>query len=184
MSKLTLSVNVDEEVAPVTEFDAFDYLGLTSFNGELVMCSADGIFEYGGSADAGADIDAWFEVALTDMGILNQKRLRAILCSGVFSGEMLVSVSFDDETFVDYLVDASTSLNHSTWKEIINRAQRGTHVKIKMSNIDGSDFSIDAVDAVVVVLHNLPMDRSLTLPRARAEIYGVLEPLVGAMEIS
>ena len=184
MSKLTISANIDVDEAPFTEFDEFDYLGLTSFNGELVMCSADGVFEYGGSDDDGADIDAWFEIALTDLGILNQKRLRSVICSGIFSGAMTLSISIDDGAFVDYLVDPNSSLVHSTWKEVIRRAQRGTHIKIKMSNIDGVDFSIDAVDATVIVLHNLPMDRSLTLPRARLEIYGVLDALVGDMEIS
>jgi hypothetical protein len=184
MSKVVLSINASEEGFPVTEFDDFCYAGLCSFNGKLLGCSADGVFAYEGDDDDGVDVASWFEIATTDFGVLNHKRLRSVLCSGLFSGDMVVSIAMDDGSYVDYPVNESTLLNQSTWKQGINREQRGAHVKVKVSNIDGADFSIDAMDAVVILLHNLPMSRTLALPRARAEVYGVLDGLVGAMEIS
>ena len=184
MSKLTVRANADVENFPVTQFTEFDYLGLTSFNGQLVMCDASGIYTHSGSDDNGVDIDAWFEIATTDFDILNQKRIRAVLGSGLFSGDIILSVAFDDGSFDDYAVSESQQLNQSVWKRFINREQVGAHVKIKISNVDGADFSIDTLTAVIILLHNLPMDRALALPRSRVTIATSVGTLIAAMEIS
>lgn len=153
---MIVSVNTNNEEALVSQFTDFDYLDITMFNGNLVMCSADGVFEYSGDTDSGVGIESWFELATTDFNILNQKRIRAVLGSGLFEGNMLLSVSMDDGTFVDYAISEDQRLNQSVWKRFVHREQKGCHVTVKISNANGGDFSIDTLDAILMLLHNKP----------------------------
>jgi hypothetical protein len=155
--RATINANIDEREFPFTQFNDFCFNDMASFGGKLVLVDDDGIYEYGGGQDDGVDIGAWFEIATTDFNVLNQKRLRAILGSALFDGDMIVSVKFDDGGFEGYHLVEDKDLDNYAFKRTINRAQKGCHVTIRFNNVAGSDFSIDAVDAIVVLLHNKPM---------------------------
>jgi hypothetical protein len=160
MSKLTISVNADVGGFPATQFSEFDFAGLTSFNGQLVMCNDEGIFEYSGDVDEvggeGIAISAWFEIVTTDFGVLNQKRIRAVLGSGLFAGDMLLMVSMDDGSFTSYAISEDQTMEQSAFKRFVNRAQKGSHITIRFENVLGADFSVDALEAIVMLLHNKP----------------------------
>lgn len=180
---INLSINANGEGFPATQFLDFCYLDVTSFNGKLIMCDANGLFEHSGSDDNGVAIDAWFEVATTDFDILNQKRLRAVIGSGLFTGNIVLGVSFDDGSYTDYPIVTNQVLDQTAWKRFVNREQVGAHVRVKVSNVDGSDFSVDTLTAIAVILHNLPMDRAIELPRSRITIATTVATLTAAVEI-
>jgi hypothetical protein len=158
MSKLILDTNVDVKGFPTTQLTGMNFTGLTRFKGKIIGCGASGIVELGsGDLDNTTAISAWFEIAINDIGMLNQKRLRSVLGSGMFStGDLHLIVTMDDGAEETYDVETLSGEKQSTFKRYLDRMQRGSHARLKVQNIAGADFAIDALDAVVVLLHGKP----------------------------
>lgn len=156
MSKLVINACTDVPQLPVTQFTNYDFAALTVFGNSLIGANSTGLYAMGGDLDDASPIVAWFEINKTDLGVLNQKRLRSLIVNGKFGSDaIIIAVAFDDETLVEYDVKTLAGMKQSTFKRWIDRAQMGTSVKVKVANVAGADFDVDTIEGYFILRHTL-----------------------------
>lgn len=127
----------------------------TFFNGKLLFANEDGIFESGGDNDGyEADgitpipIDAHAVLPISDFGYRGQKSPRSMILGGRFDGQMQVSLTDEKGVTQDYLTEDMD--NEDGTKIALRSDQRSRYFAVKISNVDGSDFSVDSADLVFI----------------------------------
>lgn len=156
MGNLTLCLNLRGE--QLSQFRAYDFNSFAKIGDKYVGANASGLFvldEY--DTDAGLPIDAFFELVNSDWGIPNQKRIRSMTIGYESDGDLLVTVKDDDDTERNFLL----SPNHLASKQHSARVPgardgKGRYWLIRVGNVNGSDFSIDQIEVVPVVLNRRP----------------------------
>lgn len=104
--------------------------------------------------DDGSSIDAWAEFPRTDFGLANQKRLRKLKCSFEADGLQKISFRFDEGAWEESYLEPDIDTQKSEGMNVPGaRATSGRHFGCKWENVAGSDFSIDAIDAMLTLRH-------------------------------
>lgn len=137
----------------VTQFTNYPFTSATRFGGKLLCTGADGIYQVDtGDNDDGTDIDAVVELPLSDMGYEGQKRLRRVYLGGEFDGDTVsITTENGEGNSRDYTAKSSSSLERNIYANI-GRGGKSRYWKTIIKNVDGGDFSLDAVTAIVVHL--------------------------------
>ena len=155
---LTLCLNVNNMA--VTQYSWFNFNSIVQFNGIPMASGENGIFTLADAqTDNGADIPAFFEFWIGDSGTLNVKRIRALHFGLEANGDMTVEVTDDDGASIEYpitilktdVVGVAGYVQHGH-RVFVERTHKGRYWKLKMSNVDSSDFSVDRVDVTWNVL--------------------------------
>lgn len=153
MTRQTLILNT-HNFAPAQFFN-HSANSATFFNGKLLFATSEGIFESGGSNDGyEADgttpipIDAHAVLPIADFGYQGQKSPRSMLLGGRFDGQMQVSVTDEKGVTRDYLTDDMDSEDGT--KVALRSDQRSRYLKVKITNVDGADFSVDSADLIFI----------------------------------
>ena len=150
--RLTICLSL-ARAAP-SQFDNYNFRGLCKFNDLLLGGNEDGLFVLNsGDADVTEKISAHFRTGPTDFGAEEEKRLRRVYLSYRTDGRLKMSVSGDDK---DGIVQEITPQD-KTLKIIHQQAPggrdiRGKHLDLTVENVEGADFTINEVKAVLVVL--------------------------------
>lgn len=110
-----------------------------------------------GNSDDVQDIDAFFELAMSDWGIAHQKRIRYFYIGCECNGDLMVLVKNDDGYFKAYDVQPNHTPNqqHSI-KVPGSRDGKGRYWTVRIENVNGSDFSIDQIEVMPVILARKP----------------------------
>lgn len=149
---LTLCVNIGNTA--VTQYSNFNFNSIVQFGGKTYGSGDAGIFILADSqTDNGLPIDAFFEFWIGDAGAINLKRIRALHFGFEANGNMYVEVTDDDGTAVEYPVTVLKTgtvgmagyVQHGH-RVFVQRTHKGRYWKLKVSNADGADFSIDRID--------------------------------------
>ena len=155
MPRTTLLLNTRNFAA--SQFFNHQANSATYFNGELLFATSEGLFKSAGDNDgyetvgeeqAPVKIDAHIVPPTSDFGYRGQKSPRSMVLGGRFGGAMQVSVTDENSTTKDY---ASQVLDDEDGcKLALDSGQRSRYLGIKISNVDGSDFSLDTADLVFI----------------------------------
>ena len=142
-----------ERVAP-TQYQNYNFNSMCKFGDVYLGANSSGIFVLdSGDLDDTLEIEAFFELLTSDWGIINQKRIRSIIISLESNGELLLTVSDDDGNSRDFIIDPIFPSNKQhVVKVAIGRDGKGTYWMVRIDNINGSDFSIDKIQAVPIIL--------------------------------
>lgn len=137
----------------VTQYVGFNFDGMCKLGDVYLGCNTRGIFELDGDADEGMDIDAFFELLTTDFGLPNQKRIRKAYLGYETSGSLVLEIKDDEDNVRRYTLEAALNdqRQHSA-KISVGRDGKGRYWTFKLENLGGCDFSIDSIDASIVVL--------------------------------
>ena len=149
---LTLCVNTGNMA--VTQYSNFNFNSIVQFGGKTYGSGDAGIFTLGDAqTDNGAEIPAFFEFWIGDAGAINVKRIRALHFGLEANGAMTVEVTDDDgvSKVYDITVEKTSVVGVAGYTQhgarvFIDRTHIGRYWKLKMSNFDSSDFSIDRID--------------------------------------
>ena len=127
---------------------------MIKFDGKLLGGRADGLFVLdSGDNDNGASIEAWVRTGPTDFGAEEEKRLRKLYLTYRTDGRMKMHVAGDDKDFVvQDIVPANNELGIIHQKAAGGRDLRGKHLDLKLANVNGSDFTVNEVRAVLIIL--------------------------------
>jgi len=122
----------------VTEYD-WDFQSLTSVH----AAGAEGLFQLGGSTDAGVQIDSTIMLGKTGRGTNAKKRLDTVFFAMHGIGNGLLRVAGETTS---YQYEFPVRFNG------VSRAQPGrgineNYLAIGYSNLNGVDFRIDRIDA-------------------------------------
>jgi hypothetical protein len=123
-----------------------------------VGANQDGIFRlHTGDYDAGAPIEAFFELATSDWGIPEQKRIRAMYFGYESDGNLMVTVKDDDGNERSFSLTANHTANLQHGAKINGaRDGKGRYWQIRVDNVNGSDFSVDSIQVLPVILNRRP----------------------------
>ena len=129
----------------------------TLFNGKLLFATSEGLFESGGDNDGYVTegevstpipIAAHAVLPIADFGYQGQKSPRSMLLGGRFDGQMQVSVTDEKGVTQGYV---SPEMEDADGTKIALRTdQRSRYFTTKISNVDGSDFSLESADLVFI----------------------------------
>jgi hypothetical protein len=148
---LGLALNLQTMAA--SQYAGFEMSSLCVFNGKIVGINQVGIYEHDGDLDAGRPINALFRPVSVDLGSDADKEVRVLNISGAMEGNLLITPYTDNEE------GHGTSFKSFTWDQTsitvgISGDNRGRFWSFEISNINGSDFSIDALYPLFAVLVN------------------------------
>lgn len=162
MSRLALSMELIRHVP--SQFTNYNYNSFAATpDGQVLGFNEDGIFVLD-AADSDAivgdgdptPIVSRIRFARTNFGVMQQKRIRALTLYGEFKGAMKVNIKGNEQHQV--IVGAAprdTSGRQGGLRAKFPRTCRGNGMDIELENHQGSDFSVDAIDAHLTVLGQL-----------------------------
>jgi len=111
----------------------------------------DGFYKLEGADDAGVNISASIKLPTTDFGILNQKRMRCLYLGYECDHGELQATVVSDETHSMTKTFKSTHLGKSIGQKItVDRDIKGRYFDVEINNLHGCDFTINAVDALIL----------------------------------
>jgi len=144
-----LTVDINLKAMATTQYTNWPFKSMTKFNGRYLGVNENGLYEITGSDDDGQQIDAYIVLAQSDFGIRNQKKIPFIDLGYEAQGNLMIELTPDDGTGQSYLV-LSTKTNQQTKRIPVNPRIRGRYWLIKISNMEGCDFSLDSVSVAVI----------------------------------
>lgn len=163
---LTICLNLNN-LAP-TQYMDFDFESAGLLNDKVIVGNVTGIAEHSGNYDGGYDIDSIVRLMSTDFGSPLQKFLRWIYVTGQFQGNLRFTF-LADEDYKGYVnCPATGTLDYMTYKIPGNNADYGRYLSVQMENVDGTDFSIDGIETILMrrkMLRSVSVvGRSVTMP--------------------
>jgi len=146
-----------ERIAP-TQYRGYNFNSFCKFGNAYLGANSSGIFTLdSGDQDNTSEIEAFFELATSDWGIPSQKRIRKMYVSGEFDSDIQLAVYDDEDNERIFILEPiHLSNKQHTQKVTIGRDGKGTYWMVRIDNINGSDFSIDRIQVIPVILGKKP----------------------------
>jgi hypothetical protein len=150
--RLTICVELRKLAA--SQFGEYNFNSMCKHGNKLLGANEDGIFELDAAdKDNGTDISAHFVLGPTDFGAEQEKRVRSLYVSGRLDGRLKMEMSGDEgEILSQELLPENNQLRLTHHKVSGGRDVRGKYLRVKVTNLFGSDFTISNINAVLVVL--------------------------------
>lgn len=145
-----VGICLNTEINAATFYRNWNFNSMCVFNEDILCASKDGIFIHEGGDDDSQPIEGYLKFFTTDLGVIQQKRLRKIFISGDLSGELEVTSNFDVSEKAEYTAKCSPSLQKSQVVVETNYNNKGVMFGLEIKNKNGADFSINSIDALVV----------------------------------
>ncbi len=140
----------------IAQWTNYNFNSFCEFNGVQLGSNEDGIYALTGDTDDGTNIDAFFELGPTNLGEDQQTKLRRLLLSGEFGGNILVTVSRGEGNAIEYtLSPRSDDMTQTTMETTLQLFHQHHNWSFAIANVDGCDFSIDMIDVLVALLARL-----------------------------
>ena len=136
-----------------TQYANYSFDAMCKFGDVYLGCNELGIFTLDGDTDNNVHIAAFLELLLTDFGIPNQKRIRKIYLGYEASGSLVLEVRDDDDNARRFTVEAALDDQRQHGVRVpTGRDGKGRYWTFRLENVDGCDFSVDGMDALVTIL--------------------------------
>ena len=153
-NKFALNINLSNMA--VTQFCEYNFNSFCKIGDKYFGANDSGIFELTGNNDAGINIDAFFELVLSDFGLFNIKRIRAACVGGEANGQLTFTVKDDENNSRSYPLDLASGNRQSSGKVPVGRDGLGRYWQIRISNISGIYFAIDSIELALTILERKP----------------------------
>jgi len=136
-----------------TQYNNFPFTEYCNTGHCLLAIGPEGVYQIGcGTSDGEEKIDAWFHLNMTDFGISNPKRLRFMYFGFESDEDLKVTVYADEVVKREYFIPSYRPKQQRT-RIPIGRDVKGRYWSFKIANINGCDFSMDSIMAMVVILN-------------------------------
>lgn len=155
MARISILLNLHTLAA--SQFFAHGCAAATVFDKEFLLAKEDGLYVSTGDSDGviiegevstPIPIQAYVALPTLDCGYKGQKTPRSIILGGAFSGAMRVSITDERGTTVNY--DTESLGSRDGIKIALQSSQRSRYFIIKISSIDGADFSLESADFIFI----------------------------------
>lgn len=142
----------------LTQYSNYNFNSGCEFQGEYLAANSDGIFKLDdGDLDNTTEIDAFAELVMTDLGVVNQKRLRFVYVGYEADGGMRLLIKNDEGNERTYdLVPLGASDAQGSGRLSVGRDGKGRYWSFRIENTNGCDFSLDHIEVVPIVLVRKP----------------------------
>lgn len=155
MAVVTLLLNTHTFAA--SQFFNHQMNSAAVFNGKLLFVRSTGIYESTGDNDGYETVDevevpipinAWAVLPITDLEYNGQKTPRSLVVDGYINGQLQFSITDEKQVTQDFITEEM--LSYDGTKVALRSDQRSRLFKLKVSNVDGADFSIKNIDLVFI----------------------------------
>ena len=137
----------------LSQCSGYDFQSMANIGGRLFGANEDGIYEIGTADDfAGVDIAAWL---CANYDFQQLVKIRSMWFGFESGGNLSVTVTFDEKTAqarTEVLTPKATNQTSHGSKMFFGRDDEGQYLEIKVSNVDGADFSVNSIQGVFVPL--------------------------------
>ena len=153
---LALALRLDN--LAISQYCRYNFDSMVKFRGMYLGAGEEGLFTLeDADTDDGIEIDSIVELPTTDFGISHQKRIRSLHVGYETNGKMTVTIACDENDEKEYtLAPINTSNKQHGSKVKVNREQKGRYWTPKVENVDGCDFSLNMIEAIVTILARKP----------------------------
>ena len=154
--RLCLCLNLEGE--QLSQWANYNFNSMAKIGENYVGADAAGLFKLNtGGHDNTEPIEAFFELVTSDWGVPNQKRIRSLYFGYETDGEIMVTVRDDDDNERNFLLNANHLSNDQHSAKVFGaRDGKGRYWMIRIDNVNGSDFSMDHIEVVPVILNRRP----------------------------
>lgn len=154
MSKAILNINLSN--LAVGQYCNYDFNSFCKIGDSYFGASDSGIFELTGEDDTGTNIDAFFELLVSDFGVSNIKRIRTTYIGGEADGALKLTLKDDENNSREYTVDLVSGSKQSSAKVPVGRDGIGRYWQVRIDNKTGAYFAIDSIELLMIVLGRKP----------------------------
>lgn len=154
MNKSTLNVNLSN--LAISQYCDYDFNSFCEVGGKYYGSNENGIFLLDGDDDAGTNIDAFFELVLSDFGISNMKRIRSMYVGGEANGGLTLTLKDNENNSRTYTLNLATGNVQSGAKVNVGRDGQGRYWQTRIDNIGGAYFAIDTIEVLAIILGRKP----------------------------
>lgn len=147
----TLGICINLKNAAPSQYSGVNFNSVCEFNDALLGANENGIFSLGGDSDNTVNIDAYFELGSSDFGVPFIKAVRAVYISGYSAGGIQLVPLTDNTEQRSFNYSSVGSYIERTFILYVDSDLKGKYWSFKISNISGSDFSIDAIDVLAFI---------------------------------
>jgi len=155
MADARLAVFANLKRLAFSQFGNFDFNSMCLFNGIPLGANSDGIYTlFDADDDDGTNIESYFELSTTDFGISKTKKIRFLYVHCETAGTLKVKLQVDEDeerTFV-IIPKKTGNLQHRTHRVDGRTDLRGVYWRPRIENTKGCDFSIDNIEALLMIL--------------------------------
>ena len=136
------TLNLETDAASRYEWGPFT--SFARFMGQHYAVSNEGVFQLTGDDDAGEPIQAFVLLGVSDFEIEFKKRVKAAYLGVRSSGELLLKVVVDEETFVYTVVTSQQNVIRRE-RAVIGLGLYGNYWQFGIENAEGVDFELESV---------------------------------------
>lgn len=156
MSDNKTAININLSNMAATQFCGYNFNSFCKIGDKYYGANDLGIFELTGNNDAGTNIDAFFELIISDFGISNMKRIRSIYVGGEANGRLTLTVKDDENNSRTYALNLTSGNIQSSGKVSVGRDGIGRYWQIRVDNVSGVYFAIDSIELLLTILGRKP----------------------------
>jgi len=148
-----LGICMELSLLAPTQYSNYNFDAMCKFGDVYLGCNELGVFSLDGDTDSNIHIDAFFELSLTDFGVPNQKRIRKVYLGYEASGSLVLEVKDDDNNVRRFTITAALDNQRQHGVRVpVGRDGKGRYWAFRLENVEGCDFSVDSMDALITVL--------------------------------
>lgn len=152
--RLTLNINLSNMA--VTQFCQYSFNSFCKIGNKYYGASEDGIFELTGNDDNGVDIEAFFELVVSDFGISNVKRIRKVYVGYEAKDDLLVTIKDNEDNSRSYTLSYLDYDRQNGGQVNIGRDGLGRYWQVRIDNTNGVYFAIDSIELLLIILGRKP----------------------------
>lgn len=154
MNKVAIDINLSKTA--VTQLCNYPFTSFCQIDDKCYGASEDGIFELTGNDDNGTDIDAFFELIVSDFGISNIKKIRSVYVGGEADGKLTLTLKDDEDNSRTYDLRLTSGSKQSSGKVDVGRDGIGRYWQVRIDNTSGVYFAIDSIELLTIILGRKP----------------------------
>ena len=135
----------------VSQYRNYNFNSMCNFDGVLLGCNEDGLFTLDdGDLDDTEMIDSFFRLGATELGMIEEKAVRALLINGRLDGFLKVSINPDGKGDISSeVIPKRDDLRLIGHKVPMGKDVKGRSLDLKIENIQGADFTITRIDGLL-----------------------------------
>lgn len=139
------AVNLDN--GATTEYRSYPFETVANIGGRYFGAAFEGLYELSGDTDAGAPIDAKFDIGRKDFGNNQLKRVDQIYLGITSKGQMFVKVSAEGASYTYPMREFGEHIQ--TQRVTVGKGMRANYFGFEIGNTAGCDFEITSLNMMV-----------------------------------
>lgn len=139
------AVNLDNGAS--TEYRSYPFETVANIGGRYFGAAFEGLYELAGDTDAGAPIEAKFDIGRKDFGNNQLKRVDQIYLGITSKGQMFVKVSAEGASYTYPMREFGEHIQ--TQRVTVGKGMRANYFGFEIGNTAGCDFEITSLNMMV-----------------------------------